>query len=95
MNLSLLTDNLPFVAVIAGVLLFAWSQKSKASKFILGLLAKFKGDGEPVLFKLTPAKRFEIFYALRSWCVENGYDDAVDALNDSVLQSIVSVGKDA
>ena len=91
MDLSLLTNNLPFVAVIAGVLLFAWSQKSKISGFFSGLASKVKKEKKSPDFSLTPSERFEIFYALRSWCEVNAYDDAVRALDDCVLPTIVSL----
>lgn len=89
MDISLLTNNLPFVAVAAGGLLFAWSQKDKALKFASNLFWKIKIKKDPTSAKLSPTKRFEIFYALRSWCCENNHDLAVGALDEHVLQAIV------
>ena len=85
MTLTELYECLPFLAVAAGVLLLAWGQRNKIASFVSGLWpsAEKKGKG------MTPAKRFETFYALRAWCKEAGYDSAVTALDDEVLPAIV------
>lgn len=85
MDLSLLTDKLPFFAVAAGVLLLAWGQRSKIFNFAANLWPSAEKKGG----RMTPAKRFETFYALRAWCKEAGYNSAVIALDDEVLPAIV------
>ena len=89
MDFSFITENPAYVLITVGVLLFSWSQKDK----ILGFLSDFvwfaKSEKKATVFNLTPAKRFEIFYALRSWCDENGHTPAVVALDDHVLVAIV------
>lgn len=87
MNLSVLTDNLPFVAVAIGALLLAWSQRKKILGSITGILPTPKANK-----RMSPTKRFETFYALRQWCDCCAYDDfqeAVKALDEKVLPTLV------
>lgn len=85
MNLSFFTDKLPFLAVAAGVLLLAWSQRSKILGYVAGLWPSAEKKGE----KMTPAKRFKTYYVLRTWCKEAGYDRAVISLDNDILPVIV------
>lgn len=85
MNLSELTEKLPFLAVIAGALLLAWSQRSKITGFVANLWPSTGKTSQ----SMKPVKRFETFYALRSWCESAGHDTAVKALDDHVLIAIV------
>lgn len=84
MNLSIITNNLPFVALAIGVLLLVWGQRKKISSWIpkLNLMSKSSS-------KMSPSERFETFYALRSWCYEDGHTEAVEALDCNVLPVIV------
>ncbi len=87
MNFSTLTENLPFVAVVVGALLFIWSQRSKITSFVAKLWPTIKKSKS-----MTPTKRFETFYALRTWCDCCSYDEfqeAVKALDEKVLPTLV------
>ncbi len=81
MNFSDLTDKLPFIAVAIGALLLLWVQRSKILSWIPKLNLKSKS--------MSPSKRFDTFYALRSWCKEAGHIPAVGALDKYVLPAIV------
>jgi hypothetical protein len=81
MNFSDLTEKLPFIALAIGALLLLWGQRSKLTAWIPKL--NFKSES------MSPTKRFEKFYALRSWCDKAGHTFAVEALDDVVLGAIV------
>ena len=84
MNFTELYNYIPLAAVIVGALLLAWGQRSKISGFLSGLIPKLKPSGD-----MTPAKRFETFYALRIWCERECHNEAVAALDKDVLPVIV------
>ena len=89
MNPSLLTDNLPFIAVVIGALLLAWSQRSKFLSWIAKLKPKSK-----LAVNMSPAKRFDTFYALRCWCEGENHIGAVKVLDEVVLPAIVCSDRD-
>jgi len=86
MQLEQLKEYAPFLAVVAGILLFAWSQKSKILPYLRVVLPARKIDCR----EMCPGDRFKTFYSLRSWCVRWGYSDAVQALDEKVLPYIVT-----
>lgn len=79
---------IPVAAVVGGLLLVLWSERER----IQSLLAR---DHAPVPTEtsLTPADRFDKFYALRNWCEQAGAAEAVKALDGVVLPAIVQGGK--
>ncbi len=87
MNISTLTENLPFVAVVVGVLLLLWSKRNKLFGFFAKFLPNFKKNKT-----MSPTKRFETYYALRQWCDCCDWEDfqeAVKALDEKVLPTLV------
>ncbi len=95
MPLEQLTHYLPIMAIAAGVLLLAWSQRDR----IVGLLTRFKPQpiaqpqAEPqTQSELSPAERFAMVFALRTWCLAAGHSEAVKALDVQVLPAIVQNG---
>ena len=93
MQFEQLKEYAPFLAVIAGVLLFAWSQKTKILPYLRmvtsGLISPVFPVKERDCREMCPGDRFKTFYSLRSWCARWGYTDAVQALDEKVLPYIV------
>lgn len=88
MQFEQLKEYAPFLAVIAGVLLFAWSQKTKILPYLRIVLPSFTQKPKHDC-RMTPPDRFATFYALRTWCFTAGYQEAVMALDEKVLPFIV------
>ena len=88
-NLEQLKEYAPFLAVAAGVLLFAWSQKDKVLPYLKKLWPSFTQKPKHDC-RMTPPDRFATFYALRTWCDKWAYEDAVAALDEKVLPYIVT-----
>ena len=86
MELTDLKDYLPHLAITAGVILFAWTKKS----YVVGYLKNLWPRPKPHC-DMSPTKRFDTFYALRTWCEESGYVSSVVALDTEVLPAIVRI----
>jgi len=84
MPLDQLTPYLPTAAIAAGVLLVLWGQRNQLKSLVVGL--KPAAGTEAVM---SPAQRFETFYALRRWCAEAGHVEAIASLDAHVLPVIV------
>lgn len=75
MPLDWLKDYLPVAALVVGIVLLAWSQRSRLA-----------GWSEP---EPTADRRFAMFMALRRWCERAGHAEAVKALDGRVLPALV------
>ena len=77
----------PAVVIVLGVLLVAWSERAR-------IQAAVRGNDAPAQPQsgLTPAERFDKFYALRNWCEQANAAEAVKALDGVVLPAIVQGG---
>jgi hypothetical protein len=91
MPLEQFQTYLPWAAVIAGVLLLAWSQKDRLAGWLARLRRAAKPDPATVP-AMGPAERFTTLYALRTWCHEAGHQEAVKALDTHVLPAIIQEG---
>jgi len=93
MQLEQLKEYAPFLAVAAGSLLFAWSQKAKILSCLRAVLSRLGSPVFPVketdCREMCPSDRFKTFYSLRSWCNRWGCDEAVAALDEKVLPTLV------
>ena len=85
MQLEQLKEYAPVLAVLAGVLLFAWSQRARILSYLRMILPAKKRDCR----EMCPGDRFKTFYSLRSWCNRWGCKDAVIALDEKVLPTLV------
>ena len=79
---------LPVAAVVIGMALVGWSERARIQSWLPDA-APAKQTGSP----LTPADRFDKFYALRNWCEQAGAAEAVKAMDSAVLPAIVQGGK--
>lgn len=90
-NLSSLSAYWPWIILALGLLLLAWSERSR----IAPLVSHFIPSGLSVppapeaAALLLPAERFDCLYRLRTWCAHHGADAAVKAIDDAVLPAIV------
>ncbi len=90
MTFDLSYTTLSYIALSVGALLLFWGQY----KTILGWIKKlvpetFYGNKTKKDNGMSPAERFDTFYALRCWCKKAGYNSAVTALDDEILPAIV------
>ncbi len=88
MQIEQLKEYAPFLAVIAGVLLFVWSQRTKILPYLRMVLPSFTQKPKHDC-RMTPPDRFATFYALRTWCQKQGFENAVEALDEKVLPVLV------
>lgn len=84
MPLDQLTPYLPTLAIVAGVALILWEQRDRLKTLASGLMPAAKDETA-----LSPADRFETYYALRAWCEKAGHAVAVKALDSQVLPTLV------
>jgi hypothetical protein len=95
MPLEQLQTYLPWVAVIAGLLVLLWGQRDRLAGWLARLWPKPKIDSATAPATNTtmgPAERFITLYALRTWCQEAGHQEAVKALDSQVLPVIIQGG---
>jgi len=88
MNLEQLKEYAPVLAVVAGLLLFVWSQKAKILPYLKKLRPSFTQKPKCDC-RMTPPDRFATFYALRTWCCAASHHKAIEALDNEVLPVIV------
>jgi len=88
--LEQVSSYLPIAAIASGLLLLLASQKDRIVAFVAKFRPATKVKAEPTL---SPAERFERFYALRTWCETAGQTNAVKALDSVVLPAIVQGGR--
>ena len=77
----------PVLAIVAGVVLVLWNERGRIRSWVGNAQAPARTDTG-----LTPAARFDRFYALRNWCERSGAAEAVKALDGVVLPAIVQGG---
>ncbi len=84
MSLEQLSQYWPILAIVAGAVLLLWGQRDRLKAWVAGLRPAPVAESE-----MTPAARFETFYAMRSWCETAGHTEAVHALDTVILPTIV------
>ncbi|NLX54406.1 MAG: hypothetical protein GXY58_04775 [Planctomycetaceae bacterium] len=89
MSLDQLMPYAPAAAIVAGVLMLLWGQRDRLKSAVTNLRPAQTEDPE-----MSPADRFNTFYALRSWCEASGQAGAVKALDSQVLPAIVAGRRD-
>ena len=89
MPLEQITHYLPQVAIALGVVLLAASQRERLKDLWNRIRPAAKPQATPAL---SPADRFAMLFALRTWCQEAGHSEAVKALDAQVLPAIVQTG---
>jgi hypothetical protein len=72
MPLEQMVPYIPVAAVVVGVVLVLWSERNRIRSAIGA------GPTEKTESELTPAERFDKFYALRNWCERSGAAEAVE-----------------
>src|SRR5512140_1278982 len=92
MQLEQLTHYLPLAAIALGVILLAASQRERLTSILSKWRSALPASTPQAEPKLVPAERFEMVYALRTWCLGAGHSEAVEALDGQVLPAIVQTG---
>ena len=81
-------EQLPMLAIAAGVLLLLFGQRDRLKSLVAGWWPA-KTTATNITATMQPAERFAMFYALRTWCEAAGHAQAVKALDAQVLPTIV------
>jgi hypothetical protein len=87
MPLEQLLPYVPVLAIVAGVVLVLWNERARIVSAIRAHRPTVNTESG-----LTPAERFDRFYALRNWCEQASAAEAVKALDGVVLPAIVKGG---